>query len=123
MLPLQDIAYYQVTNTPLVAPLEDTNQGGLAMVGVSRTFFIVGVTNHSKEKYMLNTIDMLEAIGSNASLRYASTAELTDVLKQAHASDALASAVASGDSTHLTREFGDRTMFVPQVIQAFFFPN
>jgi hypothetical protein len=72
---------------------------------------------------MLNTIEMLEAIGSNASLRYASTAELTAALKQAHASDALASAVASGDPGHLAREFGDRIMFVPQVIQAFFSPQ
>jgi hypothetical protein len=63
---------------------------------------------------------MLEAIGSDASLRYASTVELTVVLEKAGASGALAEAVASGDSTHLSREFGSRTMFDPQANQSFF---
>ena len=66
---------------------------------------------------MLDTIEMLETIGSDASLRYTSAAELTNVLEQAEASGALTAAVSSGDVSHLSQEFGDRKMFSPQVSQ------
>ena len=72
---------------------------------------------------MLDTIEMLEAIGSDASLRYASTVELTNVLEQGRATEALAAAVASGDASHLSQEFGDRPMFQPQSTQSFFSPD
>jgi hypothetical protein len=68
---------------------------------------------------MLDTIEILEAIGSDASLRYASTVELTAVLEQARASDALTSAVQSGDDSYLSKELGVRTVFVPQAVQTF----
>nr|WP_063570802.1 hypothetical protein [Luteibacter rhizovicinus] len=68
---------------------------------------------------MLDTIEMLEAIGSDATLRYASAAELTNVLEGAHVSEALAAAVAFGDSSHLSREFGNKRMFLPQVVQTY----
>ena len=68
---------------------------------------------------MLDTIEMLEAIGSDASLRYASTVELTNVLEQAKASDALAAAAATGDASHLDHELGYRKMFQPQASQTF----
>jgi hypothetical protein len=68
---------------------------------------------------MLDTIEMLEAIGCNAALRHASASELTTVLEQAHASPALTSAVASGDSTRLFSELGYKAMSVPQVSQYF----
>jgi len=68
---------------------------------------------------MLDTIEMLEAIGSDASLRYASTVELTNILGKAQASEALAQAVASGDSIHLNSEFGSRKMYEPQASQTF----
>ncbi len=68
---------------------------------------------------MTDTLDMLEAIGSDASLRYASMTNLASVLDRADVSEALAAAVASGDSSHLAREFGHRQMFLPQVIQSF----
>ncbi|WP_213949903.1 hypothetical protein [Luteibacter sp. dw_328] len=68
---------------------------------------------------MLDTIEMLEAIGSDASLRYASTVELTNLLDQGQATTALTAAVMSGDASHLAREFGDMTNFVPQATQSF----
>jgi len=68
---------------------------------------------------MLDTIEMLEAIGSDASLRYASTVELANVLEQATAAEALTAAVVSGDTSHLTREFGATANLVPQAIQTF----
>lgn len=68
---------------------------------------------------MLDTIEMLEAIGCNAALRHASTEELTNVLEQAHASPALTFAVASGDTTELFAELGYKPMWAPQVAQHF----
>jgi hypothetical protein len=72
---------------------------------------------------MLDTLEMLEAIGSDASLRYASTVELTTVLEAGRASDALTAAVASGDSSHLAREFGNITNLAPQATQQVFLPS
>lgn len=71
---------------------------------------------------MLDTLELLEAIGSDASLRYASTIELTNALVRAKASDALTAAVASGSTAPLNHEFGHRTMLQPQSIQYFFSP-
>ncbi|WP_213949902.1 hypothetical protein [Luteibacter sp. dw_328] len=68
---------------------------------------------------MLDTIEMLEAIGSDASLRYASTVELTHVLERAQATGALTAAVASGDVSHLAPEFGHAKNFAPQATQTF----
>nr|WP_063570801.1 hypothetical protein [Luteibacter rhizovicinus] len=68
---------------------------------------------------MKDTIEMLEAIGSNATLRYASAVELAIFLERAQATNALSAAVASGDAAHLERELGDRMMFVPQATQTF----
>lgn len=55
---------------------------------------------------MTDTIDLLEAIGQDASLRHASAEDLGKVLAQAQASEALTAAVASGDSGRLSEEFG-----------------
>ena len=55
---------------------------------------------------MTDTIDLLEAIGQDASLRYASTEALTRVLEEAKASAALTSAVAFGESSRLFEEIG-----------------
>jgi hypothetical protein len=68
---------------------------------------------------MLDTIETLEAIGCNASLRHASTTELTNVLAKMDASPALTAAVASGDSTELFAELGCKVMWAPQVAQHF----
>ena len=68
-------------------------------------------------KYMSDTIDWLESIGSNASLRHASTEELTDLLEQAQASEALTAAVASGDRSLLAGELGPQLNKSPQSSQ------
>lgn len=68
---------------------------------------------------MLDTIEMLEAIGSDASLRHASAYDLTVALENAHASKALTAAVASGESSELFAELGFKIMQVPQVNQHF----
>lgn len=54
---------------------------------------------------MSDTLDLLEVIGRDASLRHASTEELAKILFHAHASEILTAAVASGDSSMLFREF------------------
>jgi hypothetical protein len=69
---------------------------------------------------MLDTIEMLEAIGRDASLRHAAANELSAFLEQQHASPALTSAAASGDSSELFAELGYTVMHVPQVSQYFF---
>jgi hypothetical protein len=65
-----------------------------------------------------DTIDLLEAIGRDASLRYASADDLVAMLKGAQASAALTDAVASGDSSRLSMEFGPKPMSVPHTNQA-----
>lgn len=67
--------------------------------------------------YMSDTIELLEAIGRDASLRHASSEELANVLQQSQASSALAAAVASGDSSLLSVELGHKPMYLPQVVQ------
>ncbi|HKT29753.1 hypothetical protein [Dyella sp.] len=64
---------------------------------------------------MTDTIDLLEAIGRDASLRHASTEELTKVLVKAQASEALKEAVAFSDSLRLSRELGPIRQQSPQV--------
>lgn len=54
---------------------------------------------------MSDTLDLLEVIGRDASLRHASKEELTKILVHTHASEVLTAAVASGDSSMLFREF------------------
>ncbi|HVI57137.1 MAG TPA: hypothetical protein VM621_19005 [Luteibacter sp.] len=66
---------------------------------------------------MSDTIELLEAIGRDASLRHATSEELTSVLQQAKASDALTAAVASGDSSLLAVELGHNTNAAPQATQ------
>lgn len=66
---------------------------------------------------MTDTIDLLEAIGRDASLRHASPEELGKTLEQARASAALSEAVASGDSSKLFQEFGQKPMAPPNSSQ------
>ncbi|HET6553555.1 MAG TPA: hypothetical protein VFG49_08460 [Dyella sp.] len=61
---------------------------------------------------MSDTIELLEAIGKNAALRHASAEELSNALVEAHASDALKAAAASGDSSLLSAELGHKPMRV-----------
>lgn len=54
---------------------------------------------------MSDTIELLEAIGSNASLRYAAADELMGVLERARADAGFVKAVATGDSSLLDAQF------------------
>lgn len=65
---------------------------------------------------MTDTIELLEAIGSDASLRYAPADELKSVLEQAQASAGLAMAVVLGDAAPLRHELGLQKMSeAPQI--------
>ncbi|MGB5939157.1 MAG: hypothetical protein WBG81_06990 [Rhodanobacter sp.] len=64
---------------------------------------------------MSDTIELLEAIGQNAALRHASADKLAPMLEQAEASVALQAAVAAGDSSLLSGEFGHKLNQVPQI--------
>lgn len=66
---------------------------------------------------MTDTIDLLETIGRNASLRHASPEEMARLLEQAQASAAMVAAAASGDGSMLSAEFGLQSNQTPQVIQ------
>lgn len=66
---------------------------------------------------MSDTIELLEAIGRDASLRHATSEELASVLQQARASEALTAAVASGDRSHLASELGQNANLPPQSTQ------
>lgn len=68
---------------------------------------------------MTDTIDLLEAIGSDASLRHASPGELQARLDLAGASDSLKAAASSGDAARLSVEFGQKPMYAPQTTQTF----
>lgn len=66
---------------------------------------------------MSDTIELLEAIGRDASLRHASSEELAAVLRDARASDILTAAVALGDSSLLADELGHKANYQPQAVQ------
>lgn len=65
----------------------------------------------------MDTLDLLEAIGQDASLRHATAEELNDLLAEANASDALTAAITSGDRAHLSAEFGQKDNEAPQIVQ------
>jgi hypothetical protein len=62
---------------------------------------------------MSNTIELLETIGKDASLRHASGEGLAQALSGRQASEWLLRAARSGDSGQLTQEFGHRDMKTP----------
>lgn len=62
---------------------------------------------------MLDTIELLDAIGQNATLRYASTDELAHTLERADATSALKAATLSGDSSLLADELGQKKINIP----------
>lgn len=66
---------------------------------------------------MSDTIELLEAIGRDASLRHASSEHLANVLQESQASESLTAAVASGDSSLLSEELGHKHMDLPQIVQ------
>jgi hypothetical protein len=62
---------------------------------------------------MTNTIELLETIGRDASLRHASGEALSQALAGLQASEALKQAAISGDDGHLARELGHRDIKSP----------
>lgn len=66
---------------------------------------------------MTDTIDLLEVVGSNASLRHAHADEMARQLELAQASAALVLAAASGDSSMLSAELGQQSNQTPQAVQ------
>lgn len=72
----------------------------------------------NRGEHMADTIELLEAMGRDASLRHASIVELTHTLERIHTPEALAAAVASGDRMRLSSEFGGKPMESPQSIQS-----
>jgi hypothetical protein len=68
---------------------------------------------------MSDTIDLLEAIGRDASLRFATAGELDTRLGQAGASIALRAAALAGDASRLAMELGPKPMYAPQSSQTF----
>lgn len=63
---------------------------------------------------MNDSIDLLESIGKNASLRHASMKDLEHELERMHASDLLKQAAASGDARSLRIELGAEEQKVVQ---------
>lgn len=53
----------------------------------------------------MDTIELLETIGSDASLRYAAADELKDVLERARADAGFVNAVVAGDCSSLEAQF------------------
>lgn len=64
---------------------------------------------------MSNTIELLEAIGRDASLRHAPRESLAKALGSMDASSSLTMAAASGDRSHLAGELGDKINLAVQV--------
>lgn len=67
---------------------------------------------------MADTIELLEMIGRDASLRRASPQALATALERVDAPRALTAAVASGEIACLGQEFDGIDLFPPQVTQA-----
>ena len=61
---------------------------------------------------MADTIELLESIGRNASLRHASASDLGKMLDDMQASDELKRSASSGNLEHLKMELGDKSMTV-----------
>jgi hypothetical protein len=57
---------------------------------------------------MSDTIELLECIGKDAALRYASAEDLAHALEQAGTSDALKTAAIARDSSRLSVELGPK---------------
>jgi len=70
-----------------------------------------------KGESVMDTIELLEAIGSDAVLRYASAEDLASLLEGVKASTALLSAAATADRSTLTMEFGDKVYYATESTQ------
>lgn len=63
---------------------------------------------------MTDTLELLESIGRDASLRHASAEVLGRLLDEAKASEGLRAAVASGDGSKLDVDFRDTMKYMGQ---------
>lgn len=61
---------------------------------------------------MSNTIELLESIGADASLRHASGADLEEMLEAMQATDELKLAASTGNPEPLKQELGGKSMGV-----------
>lgn len=66
---------------------------------------------------MLDTIDLLDAIGQDAALRYMPGDDLVNEQVLADAAESLKAAISTGDRSALADEFGARVMQATQVNQ------
>lgn len=66
---------------------------------------------------MSNTIELLDNIGADASLRHASSEDLEKALSGMHASQEFKQAAMSGDKSYLAQEFGQNANVAIQVHQ------
>jgi hypothetical protein len=66
---------------------------------------------------MPDTLELLEAIGRDASLRHISAEDLASLLRQVQASGALTKTVISGDHSWLSEEFGSILMHTTHISQ------
>jgi hypothetical protein len=66
---------------------------------------------------MADTLELLESIGQDATMRHASAEELSNLLELAQASEALTAAATSGDVSLLLKELGLTPNLSPQVTQ------
>ncbi|KJV37288.1 hypothetical protein [Luteibacter yeojuensis] len=66
---------------------------------------------------MSDSIDLLEAVGRDASLRRLPPDLMASALREAGATDALAEAATTGDPRALAGEFGARSMMAAQTYQ------
>jgi len=73
--------------------------------------------NRNQGKNMRDTVELLEAIGRDATLRHASPEELARALEAADASAGLRELAANGDGTTLTKELGLVQMHVEHMSQ------
>lgn len=67
---------------------------------------------------MSNTIELLNNIGSDASLRHASSEELVMALSGMHASEGLKQTAMSGDKSYLAAELGSKANMAIETSQS-----
>lgn len=84
-------------------------QAGRSFPGPGEPFAHMGTGEN-----MSSTIELLETIGRDASLRHAGGYALAQALDGLGAGDGLKRAAASGDRDHLVQEFGDEKVKVNQ---------
>jgi uncharacterized protein (UPF0147 family) len=73
----------------------------------------------ARENAVSNTIELLEAIGQDASLRHATREALSQALVKQNASEALIRAAATNDSAHMAPELGHKDPMTTHSVNQF----